>query len=179
MKRVVGEPQHLAPQSEIAGRLDKLLKAYVAALQARISPRLLAFVQFGSTVRGSIRTETDIDLLIVFDSVPADRIERQRLVAPIEQALEPELVQLGALGYHLQFSSMIKSADEFRRFSPVYLDMTAHAVVHFSRDGIAEEVLARTKAWMQRHAITRREHGLKWYWIEERRSGRGFDTSDW
>lgn len=29
MRRVVGEPQHLAPQPEIADRLDKLLKAYV------------------------------------------------------------------------------------------------------------------------------------------------------
>jgi predicted nucleotidyltransferase len=179
MRRVVGEPQHLAPQSEIADRLDKLLKAYVGALQARMSPQLLAFVQFGSTARGSIRTETDIDLLIVFDVVPVDRIERQKLVAAIEQALEPELVKLGELGYHLQFSSMIKSRDEFLRFSPVYLDMTSHAVVHFSRDGIAEEVIARTKAWMQRHAITRREHGLKWYWIEERPRGRGFDASDW
>lgn len=179
MKRVVGEPLHLASQSDIADRLANLLKNYVAALQAQATPSLLAFVQFGSTVRGSIRTETDIDLLIVFDVVPSDRIDRQRLVASIEVALEPELAKLGELGYHLQFSSMIKSRAEFLRFSPVYLDMTSHAVVHFSKDGIAEEVIARTKAWMQRHAITRREHGLKWYWIEEQRSSRGFDASDW
>ena len=54
-----------------------LIEKLVAALKERYGERFISLVVFGSVARGEMRKDSDIDLLLVIDAIPEERIKRQ------------------------------------------------------------------------------------------------------
>lgn len=69
-------------------QLDQQYDLVVQALIAAFSERLKTVVLFGSYARGEARSDSDHDLLVVIETLPADPVIRQRTV---RQALLPIL----------------------------------------------------------------------------------------
>lgn len=127
--------------------------------------KLVAVVQFGSSVSGVSKREADIDLMVVFDRLPIGRFDRFSLISPIEKAVSAPFVAMREQGYNLFYSTILKSQDEFCRFSSLYLDWVECSIVHYDPQGLAKEVIEKTKEWIKKSGAFRVQKGLKWYWV--------------
>jgi len=61
--------------------LEKLLKL----LLARLGDKLTSVIVYGSVARKTARKNSDIDLLIIADSLPKGRMKRQELFLEVEK----------------------------------------------------------------------------------------------
>lgn len=138
---------------------------YTALLQGTLGPDLVSVVLFGSVARGEAHADSDIDLLVVADSLPPGRFARLAVLEPAERAFEPELERLRARGLDSRLSPIVKTADEATRIVPLYLDMIEDAVLLHDRGGFFDAVLQRLRGTLARIGAERRRRGRIRYWV--------------
>lgn len=159
MPRATGDgPDASAALREAAGR-------YTALLEETLGPNLVSVVLFGSVGRGEARSDSDIDLLIVADSLPPGRFARLALLDSADRAFELELERLRARGLRSRLSPLLKTASEASRIVPLYLDMVEDAVLLHDRGGFFAGVLQRLRASLERLGAQRRRRGRIRYWV--------------
>ena len=66
--------------------------------------------------------------------------------------------ELETKGYHIYFSPIIKSVEEAKRISPLYLDMVEDAVILYDREGFFQNILTRLRKRLKE--LGARELGL-------------------
>ena len=125
---------------------------------------LVSVVVFGSVARGEARKDSDIDLLIIAENLP-DRYQRFRNFDKAEECLKDLIEELEAKGYHIYFSPIIKSIEEAKRISPLYLDMVEDAVILYDRNCFFQNILSRLRKRLKELGARRVRLGNKWYWI--------------
>jgi predicted nucleotidyltransferase len=149
MKRLV------APYGNLLDELiDCLLKAW--------NGNLVSVVVFGSVARGVPRADSDIDLLVVCKEFPLGRLGRQSLFMEVERLLNLE--PLYSKGYYPSFSPILKTVEEARRLSPVYLDMVDDAFVLYDVGGFFKSVLDKLREALRKLGARRVVVGSRWYW---------------
>lgn len=144
--------------------LEEILDDYVRRAGS-LKQRLVSIIQFGSTVRGPLKRETDIDLLLIFETLPVGRLARSEIVEEIEKACLDPLLEKLPKDYNICFSSKLRTVDESKRFSILYLDMVDRSKILFDPQGLAASLIEKTKNWIQQAGAYRVEKGLKWYWV--------------
>lgn len=164
-------------QTEARRLLDELSHELLAAILAQEQDNLLAMIQYGSTTSGPLKHETDLDLMLVFRTLPADRFARFEVFYPVEQRMAGKLASLRQLGFSLELSPVLKTEAEFRHFSLLYLDMVDRSRIHHDPTGLGAAVLERTRQWIAQTGAYRVQRGLRWYWVlrPEYRHGEEFE----
>ncbi|MHC1635644.1 MAG: nucleotidyltransferase domain-containing protein [Candidatus Methanospirareceae archaeon] len=119
----------------------------------------------GIVARGEARKDSDVDLLLVIDSVPKRRLERQKEFMEVEKELEGYLSELFDEGYFIDFSPIIKTPEEAMKFSPLYLDMVEDAIIAYDKDDFFMKILERVRKRLEELGSKRVRMGRKWYWI--------------
>ncbi len=76
-----------------------LLKRLVELLHIKLSDKLVSVIVYGSVARGSARRDSDVDILIIAESLPEGRMKRQQLFIEVEDALEPIIDELWKGGF--------------------------------------------------------------------------------
>ncbi|MEM2925123.1 MAG: nucleotidyltransferase domain-containing protein [Methanocellales archaeon] len=142
-----------------------LLEKLVEALKKRYGDRFISLVIFGSIARGEMRRDSDVDLLLIIDSISKPRLERQGEFMEVEGEIEDYLNVLLAEGYCIDFSPIIKTPEEAMRISPLYLDMVEDAVILYDRDGFFKNILERLRSRLRELGSKRIELGKRWYWV--------------
>ena len=140
------------------------MKKLVAKLKENFGERLYSVVVYGSIARGTWRRDSDIDLLVIIEGLPKSRLKRQSLFMQVEEKLSDELERLWQDGYHHDFSPIIKTPEEARRLSPLYLDMVEDAVILYDKNNFFHSILARLKKKLQELGAKRVYIGNKWIW---------------
>jgi predicted nucleotidyltransferase len=112
-----------------------------------------------------MRRDSDIDLLIVVDELPKSRLRRQELFEEVEALIEGDLKRLWAEGLYITFSPLMKTVEEARKLSPLYLDMVDDAIILFDREGFFKEVLDRLRKKLNELGAKRVKLDRRWYWI--------------
>lgn len=125
---------------------------------------LVSVVLYGSAARGAARRDSDIDVLVVADRLPARWHERLDLFRKAAGALESELGRLREESYFVDFSPLVLTREEACQTSRLYLDMTLEEGILFDRDGFFAGVLSRLRERLARLGAVRRQIGRKWYW---------------
>jgi predicted nucleotidyltransferase len=126
------------------------------ACQAHYGDRLWTLAVFGSVGRGTARSDSDLDCLIVADGLPAGRMARVADFEAVESMLpEPTRQRL---------SPIFKTRPEVEAGSPLFLDMTTDARLLFDREGFFHERLERLRARLESLGATRHWLGSAWYW---------------
>lgn len=141
--------------------LEKLLKL----LSAKLGDNLISVVVYGSVARKTARKDSDIDLLIIADSLPKGRMKRQELFLEVEKPLEPAINKLWNEGFYVDFSPIILSVEEALKIRPIYLDMVEDAIILYDKNGLFNRILNRLRKRLKELGAKRIWVSDKWYWI--------------
>ena len=164
MDRFEKDTSASAAEGSVDQIFAELLDLFVTEIEANQGDNLRSIIQFGSTVHRPLKRDTDLDLMLVFKEVPAGRGPRLLITAKAEKAAEPFLARLLEKGFHLDLSPIIKSVEEFGRFSLLYLDMVEHSRIKVDKDGMAKSIFDKTAEWIKTSGARRVQKGLYWYW---------------
>lgn len=144
--------------------LQHLLADVVAATRSHYGNRLVSLVVFGSVGRGTARPDSDLDLLIVADDLPAGRMARVREFAAVEATLQERQANGRRLGFPIDCSPVFKTRDEVLSGSPLFFDMVDDARILFDRDGFFAAALGRLRTRLTQLGARRIWRGNAWFW---------------
>ena len=153
---------------EVNEALAAAAARYAGLLRGALDENLVSVVLFGSVARGEAGPDSDIDVLVVCETLPAGRFARLRLLERADQAFEKELDRLQARGMRTRLSLVVKTRDEAARVVPLYLDLVEDARLLHDRDGFFTGVLERLRSALARHGAERRILGRVRYWVLKR-----------
>ena len=142
--------------------------AYARLLEEELQENLVAVILFGSVARGEATAGSDIDLLVVCETLPAGRFARLGLLERADARFEDERLRLRADGIDTRVVPIVKTRQEAARVVPLYLDMVEDACLLVDRGGFFAAVLARLGARLAALGAERRRRGRVRYWILKR-----------
>lgn len=137
--------------------------------------RLLSVAVFGSVARGTMRPDSDIDLLLVVENLPNGRMPRVHEFEAVEQRLAPVLAEAALHGVHTTLSPVFKTPRELEYGSPLFLDMTDEVLILYDRADILQDYLDRLSARLQALGARRIPKGGGYYWLLKPDLGPGED----
>jgi uncharacterized protein len=154
--------------SEATSALRAAAEQYTGLLREALGDSLVSVVLFGSVARGEATADSDLDLLIICQSLPDGRFARLRLLEEADRRFEADLVRLRSAGIRTRVACLLKTRGEASRTVPLYLDMVEDACLLHDRDGFFAAVLARLRGSLARLGAERRRRGRVRYWVLKR-----------
>ncbi|MHB8926682.1 MAG: nucleotidyltransferase domain-containing protein [Bacillota bacterium] len=143
---------------------DRLVGLLVDSARALYGSRLVSIVLFGSTARGTPGPESDIDVLIVADPLPAGRLKRVAEFEAVESGLGAALRSMKDKGLGVSLSPVFKTPDEVKMGSPLFLDMVEDGQILFDRGDFMKVYLQRLRERLQALGARKVEYRGAWYW---------------
>lgn len=143
---------------------QEIEEALLAEARRHYGERLVSLMIYGSVGRGTMRPDSDVDVLIVADGLPAGRIPRVNDFAAVESNLAPLLECFRREGIATEFSPVFNSPEEAARSTPLFLDMVDDAIILHDRGGFFAGVLDRLRARLAALGSRRIWRGNAWYW---------------
>ena len=129
--------------------LDPILKVTLPILLREHGSNLLSVVRFGSTTQ-FIKYQTDVDMLLIFGSLPHRR-KRHDVARTWEDQTNEKLAQLKSCGFEMQVSPQLRTLHEAKHWSKIYLDMIDHHSIVYDPLGVFSGILAQVDQWVQAH----------------------------
>ncbi|GAB6182742.1 nucleotidyltransferase domain-containing protein [Thermodesulfovibrio hydrogeniphilus] len=142
----------------------KILEETLKILKNYYGERLVSVVVYGSVGRGTQRFDSDIDLLLVVKNLPKGRFARIEEFREIEKMLEPFLSEAETRGIYTEFSPLIKTPDEVKSGSPLFLDMIDDAKILYDKNEFFKNFLEDLRKRLNRLGARRIWLGNSWYW---------------
>jgi len=142
-----------------------LLKNLLEELKGFYGSHLVTFAVFGSYARADMRPDSDLDLLIIAEALPRGRMKRVDEFIKLEKKLAPEFEALKQKELYPYLAPILKTPEEAKHGSPLFLDMTEELVLLFDRDDFFKQVLDRLRARLRELGSKRVWKGKMWYWI--------------
>jgi len=143
---------------------EPLLTAILDACRGHYGARLISVAVFGSVGRGTPRPDSDVDLLIIAEGLPAGRMRRTEDFTAVETAVAAAITRAERDGLSPSLSPVFKTPTEATAGSPLFLDMTEAARLLFDRDAFLADLLAAFRARLDRLGARRIWRGNAWLW---------------
>ncbi|MCL6634486.1 MAG: nucleotidyltransferase domain-containing protein [Peptococcaceae bacterium] len=161
----------------IREKFQAFLEELLAETTRFYGDRLVTLAVFGSVGRGTQRADSDIDIMLIAEPLPAGRLKRLREFEQVEEALEPALRQLKDAGIHTCLSPVIKTPREILRGSLLFLDLIEDSIFLFDRNGFFRGFLEDFKKRLEKLGARRVKRGNAWHWVlkEDYREGEVFE----
>jgi len=126
---------------------------------------LESFAVYGSVARGSASNVSDVDLLIVSDSLRGSLASRMGKMCEVEDAVRGELRWLRRHGVHASLSFYPLRKYEAERLPLLFLDLTDEAVILHDKNRFLESMLLDFKAKLLASGAKRVfVDKQRWYW---------------
>ena len=153
----------LVRQKEFVGMLESAL----ASLLSGFGGRLRGAVLFGSVARGDARENSDMDILVVAEGVPASYGERVREAVEMVGRV-PTRAETEAKGAHHELELVLLEPSELREPYPFLLDVVNEGVLLYDYEGTTESKLnAIKKEFQSMGAVRSQLPDGSWYWVME------------
>lgn len=142
---------------------ELLVSRFQEMLEEELGENLVSLVLYGSVARGDYRPDSDVDLLVVCETLPSNRWQRWDPILAVEERLRQEFSGPGSapLPY---LSIILKDRREAAYHSPLYLDLTEDARILLDRGGFFEGVLEEIRLRLKALGSQRKFLGEGWYW---------------
>jgi HEPN domain-containing protein/predicted nucleotidyltransferase len=126
----------------------------VQFLLEHFGEQLKAVVAFGSVATGQAKSESDLDLLVVAEGLPARWPERKPTLIHLTSRLR--------MGRHVDLVLVTpeECRENFESHHPLYLDIAFDGMIFFDRDFVAT-LMEETKAYVARRGILRKKTGWR------------------
>lgn len=155
-----------AGSSALRAACERILDAQVDAWHRILGQDLVSVVLYGSWARGTATADSDIDLLIVAERLPAGRWDRQELAVRARRLTAPLVDEVfEAIHWYAYPSILLKTRREADGFQRLYLDMVGEARVMVDADAFFGNVLGRVRDRMKELGSKKVMVGNQWYWI--------------
>lgn len=152
-------------KAKINKKLYQIAKEYNKLLQHRIGNRLITVALFGSVARNEATSFSDIDLFLIIDELPRGRFARMDLLEEINSEIDPFLNELRKQDIFSDVCVILKTPEEAKKISPLYLDMVEDIKILYDRDSFfSNKILNKLKDSLQRIGARRRRQGSYRYW---------------
>ena len=126
---------------------------------------LESFAVYGSVARGSASQSSDVDILLVSDSLDESLGSRMEKLYHVEGMLEEELKWLRRHGVYSSLSFYPLRRGEARRLPLLFLDLTEEAVILYDRGSFLETILLDLKRRLLKQGAKRvMIDKERWYW---------------
>ena len=126
---------------------------------------LESFAVYGSVARGTASETSDVDILLISDSLSGSLASRMDEMCSIEEGVREELKWLRDRGIYASLSFYPLRTEEAKRMPLILLDLTEEAVILYDRRGFLEGLLLDLKSKLlmrgARRVIIDEQH---WYW---------------
>jgi hypothetical protein len=145
----------------------ELAEEYARVAREFFGNRLLSICFFGSVVRGTATPESDIDVLVVAETLPRDLGLRVRETTPMHEALRrsEEYRKLRLQGRSAFVSDIFLSPDEAKAHPPILLDLTEDAFIVYDRNDFLNSVLEDVKRKLKVLGAKKVKARKGYYWI--------------
>lgn len=145
--------------------MERLIANLLRQIQCVFGDNLVSVVLYGSTARGEVTPTSDIDLLIICETLPEKRRERHNLLDEVQKGVGGDVRRLYQQGKCVQIMPIVKTREEAEYHSPLYLDMVEDAKLLYDRDGFFAGVLEDVRQKLQANRARRVYlKGGGWYW---------------
>ena len=154
---------------EKVGRSEYLpfLEKIVVSIVEGFWEKLVSIVLFGSLASGKTRPESDIDLLVVAESLPESYSDRLKLFREIVHEIEDERIKLWReKGVYPLIDPILLTPDEALSTQPFYLDLLENSLIIYDRDEFMRRKLEELRKRL--NELGSRKVTLpdgSWYWV--------------
>lgn len=152
------------PQPDWRQAFDSLLVRLSAAGRDVYGNRLVSLVVFGSVGRGTMRPDSDVDLLVVARDLPKGRIRRVQEFETVESRIREALSLAREHGVTTRISPVFKTPEEVQAGSPLFLDMVEDARMLVDEREFMSGALASLRDRLHRLGARRLWRGDAWLW---------------
>jgi hypothetical protein len=138
--------------------------------------RLITLAVFGSVGRNTPRPDSDIDLLLIADSLPHGRMKRMEEFYLVEEILTPLLEKKQKKGIYTSLSPVIKEKNEVLQGSLLFLDLLDDVCLLYDKENFFKNYLSNLKERLNDLGGKKIYRGGGWYWLlkEDYRPGEEF-----
>ena len=143
---------------------DRLLDEVQAACHAVYGARLASLAVFGSVSRGTMRPDSDVDLLLVADPLPAGRMARMDEFSAVEERVAPALEAAAAHGIRTMLSPVFRTPGELQQGGLLFLDLVDEARILYDRDATLRRYLDALREKLRAMGARRVSKGGGYYW---------------
>ncbi len=145
---------------------ERYLKLILGCLRVLMKTITLdSFAVYGSVARGNASSYSDVDILLVSNSLQGSLGSRIEQLIPVEDRLSEELMWLREHGIYTSISFYPLRRDEAQRLPLLFLDLTEEAILLYDKEGFLEALLLELKTKLLRKGVKKFTVDKKhWYW---------------
>lgn len=146
-------------------RFNAILDTARQACLTHYAARLVSLAVFGSAARGTMRPDSDVDLLVVVSELPRGRLARVRDFEAVEAATAGVLSSAEREGIRTALSPVLKTPEEVWKGSLLFLDMVDQAAILFDREHFLRRYLEGLRARLAALGARRVYRRGGYYWL--------------
>lgn len=146
-----------------------VLELAVAKIFEVLGPKLESIVLFGSLSKGTVKPESDIDLLVVARDLPERYGDRTSIIREIVsfKLMDDIIIYLWKnYGIYADVDILLIDEREASITHPFYLDMVKDAIIIYDRNKLMSDKVAEVRDKLEKIGAKRfEEPDGSWYWI--------------
>lgn len=143
---------------------EDIVAALRPACLAVYGNRLRSVALYGSVARGTMRPDSNIDVLIVAEPLAPSRAARMDEFEQVDHHLAAAIAAARDRGVRTIVMPVIKTPQELRAGSMLHLDMTDQARILFDADGLLRDYLEDLGLRLRAMGARRVPFGGGYYW---------------
>ena len=130
----------------IPEKYNLLLTDFIGLLKEVFKDNIVSAILYGSVAKGKARKDSDIDVCLIFKSLPNSRHKRTLLIFPLMKAIREKksYERLYSEGYLAEISPVLYTVKEIQDTKPIFLDMVEDGIILLD-DGTLQEKIEKIK----------------------------------